>query len=65
MTALEAASKIHSDIARGFIRAETIRYENFVKYGSEAECKKAGAFRLEGKEYIVNDGDIIHFRFNV
>jgi hypothetical protein len=65
LPALEAAGKIHSDIQRGFIRAETIPYDEFAKYGSEAECKKAGHYRLEGKEYTVKDGDIINFRFNV
>ena len=64
-TAVETAEKIHTDIARGFIRAEVIAYEDFKKHGSEAECKKAGVYRLEGKEYIVKDGDIISFRFNV
>ncbi len=64
-TAVEAAGKIHSDIQRGFIRAETIAFEEFIKYGSEAECKKAGVYRLEGKTYVVKDGDIINFRFNV
>jgi GTP-binding protein YchF len=64
-TAVEAAGKIHSDIQRGFIRAETIAFEEFIKYGSEVECKKAGVYRLEGKTYIVKDGDIINFRFNV
>jgi len=63
--AVYAAGKIHSDIQRGFIRAETIFYDDFIKYGSEAECKKAAAYKLEGKEYIVKDGDIINFRFNV
>lgn len=63
--AVEAAGKIHSDIQRGFIRAETIHFDDFNKYGSEAECKKAGHYRLEGKEYPVKDGDIINFRFNV
>ncbi len=64
-SAVVAAGKIHSDIQRGFIRAETIHYDDFVKYGSESECKKAGAYRLEGKEYSVRDGDIVNFRFNV
>ncbi len=64
-TAVEAAGKIHSDIQRGFIRAETIHYDDFIRHGSEAECKKAGLYRLEGKDYVVKDGDIIHFRFNV
>ncbi len=63
--AVDAAGKIHSDIARGFIRAETIDFETFIKYGSESECKKAGVFRLEGKEYSMKDGDIVNFRFNV
>lgn len=63
--AVVAAGKIHSDIARGFIRAETIDFETFMKYGSESECKKAGVFRLEGKEYTMRDGDIVNFRFNV
>lgn len=65
INAQEAAGKIHSDISRGFIRAEVISYEDFKSLGSEAECKKAGKFRLEGKDYIVQDGDIISFRFNV
>jgi GTP-binding protein YchF len=63
--AQRAAGKIHSDIEKGFIRAEVIAYDDFVKYGGEAECKKAGRARLEGKEYLVADGDIINFRFNV
>jgi GTP-binding protein YchF len=64
-TALKAAGKIHSDIERGFIRAEVAHYDDFVHYGSEAKCREAGKLRLEGKEYVVRDGDIIHFRFNV
>src|SRR5262249_53581175 len=60
-----AAGKIHSDIARGFIRAEVIPYEAFLQHRSEARCREAGKLRLEGKEYVVADGDIIHFRFNV
>jgi len=63
--ALRAAGKIHSDIERGFIRAEVIAYEDFVRYGSEAKCREAGKLRLEGKEYVVQDGDIINFRFAV
>jgi ribosome-binding ATPase len=63
--AQKAAGKIHSDIEKGFIRAEVIAYDDFVRYGGEAECKKAGKARLEGKEYEVADGDIVHFRFNV
>jgi GTP-binding protein YchF len=63
--ALKAAGKVHSDMERGFIRAEVVHYDEFVKYGSEAKCKEAGRLRLEGKEYIVRDGDIIRFRFHV
>ena len=63
--AREAASKIHSDIARGFIRAEVISYEDFRNSGSMTQAKEKGLCRLEGKEYIVKDGDIISFRFNV
>ena len=61
----KAAGKIHSDIERGFIRAEVVAYDEFMRYGSEAKCREAGKLRLEGKEYVVADGDIIHFRFNV
>src|SRR5881628_242942 len=64
-TAVKAAGKIHSDIERGFIRAEVIHYDDFIQHGSEAKCREHGKLRLEGKEYIVKDGDIIHFRFNV
>jgi ribosome-binding ATPase YchF (GTP1/OBG family) len=64
-SALKAAGKIHSDIERGFIRAEVVAYDDFVRYGSDAKCREAGKLRLEGKEYVVLDGDIIHFRFNV
>jgi ribosome-binding ATPase len=60
-----AAGKIHSDIERGFIRAEVIRCEDLLKHGSEAKCKDAGALRIEGKEYVIQDGDVVHFRFNV
>ena len=60
-----AAGKIHSDIERGFIRAEVIAYEDFIACGSEAKCKEAGKLRLEGKDYVVQDGDIVHFRFAV
>jgi ribosome-binding ATPase len=65
MSAQEAAGKIHSDIQRGFIKAEVMSYEDLQSLGSEAECKKAGKFRLEGKDYSVKDGDIISYRFNV
>lgn len=64
-SALKAAGKVHSDMERGFIRAEVIRFEDFVRYGSEAKCREAGKVKLEGKEYIVEDGDIIRFRFHV
>lgn len=64
-SAVVAAGKIHSDIARGFIRAETIAFDDFKQFPNEAECKKKGLYRLEGKDYIVADGDIINFRFNV
>jgi ribosome-binding ATPase len=64
-TALDAAGKIHSDIKRGFIRAETTSYADMKELGSEKEVKAAGKARLEGKTYIVEDGDIINFRFNV
>ncbi len=64
-TAKTAAGKIHSDIERGFIRAEVIAYDDFIVHGSEAKCKEAGKVRLEGKDYGVKDGDIIHFRFAV
>jgi ribosome-binding ATPase YchF (GTP1/OBG family) len=63
--ARKAAGKIHSDIERGFIRAEVITYEDFVALGSEGKCKEAGKLRLEGKDYVVQDGDIIHFRFAI
>ncbi len=64
-SALCAAGKIHSDIERGFIRASTIHYDEFLKYGDENKAKAAGVVRSEGKEYIVQHGDIIHFKFNV
>jgi len=65
MEAQKAAGKIHSDIERGFIRAEVIAFEEFLEYGSEDAVKKAGKFRLEGKDYVVRDGDMITFRFSV
>lgn len=61
----EAAGVIHTDFEKGFIRAETISYEDYIKYNGEEGCKNAGKLRLEGKDYIVQDGDIFHFRFNV
>ncbi len=64
-TAPEAAGVIHTDFQKGFIRAEVIAYEDFIRCGGEQGAKEAGKMRLEGKEYIVQDGDIMHFRFNV
>jgi GTP-binding protein YchF len=64
-TAPQAAGVIHSDFEKGFIRAEVIKYDDFIKYGSEAAIKEAGKMGVEGKTYIVQDGDIMHFRFNV
>jgi ribosome-binding ATPase len=60
-----AAGAIHADFEKGFIRAEVVAYDDFIALGSEAAAKKAGKYRLEGRDYIVQDGDIIHFRFNV
>jgi len=64
-TAPRAAGVIHSDFEKGFIRAEVIAFEDYVQYGSEARVREAGKMRVEGKEYIVQDGDVMHFRFNV
>ncbi|MEL0224957.1 MAG: DUF933 domain-containing protein, partial [Gammaproteobacteria bacterium] len=64
-TAPQAAGKIHTDFEKGFIRAEVIAFDDFVSLGGEQAAKDAGKWRLEGKEYIVKDGDVIHFRFNV
>jgi GTP-binding protein YchF len=61
----QAASVIHTDFEKGFIKAEVIAYDDFVKYGSEAACRENGRLRIEGKEYLVSDGDVMHFRFNV
>jgi GTP-binding protein YchF len=61
----QAAGVIHTDFEKGFIKAEVTSYEDFVNYGSEAACREVGKLRIEGKEYIVKDGDIMHFRFNV
>lgn len=63
--ALQAAGIIHTDFERGFIRAEVIKYDDYVTLGSESACRDAGKIAIEGKEYIVQDGDIMHFRFNV
>jgi ribosome-binding ATPase len=64
-TAREAAGAIHSDIERGFIRAEVVHYDDFMRCGDMKTCREQGVFRVEGKDYIVADGDIINFRFNV
>jgi GTP-binding protein YchF len=64
-TAPQAAGVIHTDFERGFIRAEVTAYDDFIKYGGEQGAKEAGKLRLEGKDYIVQDGDVMHFRFNV
>jgi GTP-binding protein YchF len=63
--AQQAAGTIHSDFEKGFIRAEVIKYEDYIHYGSESACRDAGKIAVEGKEYIVQDGDVIYFRFNV
>lgn len=65
MTAPQAAGVIHTDFEKGFIRAEVMKYEDFTTLGSESAVKDAGKFKVEGKEYVVSDGDIMHFRFNV
>ncbi len=65
MTAPQAAGVIHTDFEKGFIRAEVIAYNDYVTYGSENACKEVGKLRVEGKEYVVADGDVMHFRFNV
>lgn len=64
-TAPQAAGVIHTDFEKGFIRAEVIKYDDYIQYGTEAKIKEAGKLGVEGKEYIVQDGDIMHFRFNV
>jgi len=60
-----AAGVIHTDFEKGFIKAEVIGYDDFIQYGSEAACREVGKLRIEGKEYLVKDGDVMHFRFNV
>ena len=65
VTAPQAAGVIHSDFEKGFIKAEVIGFEDYIKYQGENGAKNAGRLRLEGKEYIIRDGDVIHFRFNV
>ena len=61
----KAAGVIHTDFEKGFIRAETIAYDDYVRLNGEAGAKEAGKMRLEGKDYVVRDGDVMHFRFNV
>lgn len=61
----QAAGVIHTDFEKGFIRAEVISYDDYIHYGSETAVKEAGKLRVEGKEYVVQDGDVMHFRFNV
>ena len=61
----QAAGVIHTDFEKGFIKAEVISYDDYIQFGSEASCREAGKLRIEGKEYIVKDGDVMHFRFNV
>ena len=65
MTAPQAAGVIHTDFEKGFIKAEVIKFSDFVEYGSENSVKEAGKLMIQGKEYVVNDGDVMHFRFNV
>ena len=64
-TAPQAAGVIHTDFERGFIRAEVIAFDDYVNYRGEAGAREAGRLRLEGKEYMVHEGDVMHFRFNV
>ena len=65
MTAPEAAGVIHSDLERGFIRAEVMSFDDFYALGSEHAVKEAGRFRVEGRNYVVQEGDMLHIRFNV
>tara|TARA_B100001173_G_scaffold274104_1_gene253533 strand:- start:3691 stop:4788 length:1098 start_codon:yes stop_codon:yes gene_type:complete len=65
MTAPQAAGVIHTDFEKGFIRAEVIKYNDYVEFGSESACKEAGKLSVEGKDYVVENGDVMHFRFNV
>ena len=63
--ARQAAGVIHTDFEKGFIRAEVVSFEDFIMLGGEQRAKDAGKWRLEGKDYVVSDGDVIHFRFNI
>jgi hypothetical protein len=65
MVAPQAAGVIHTDFEKGFIKAEVIKYADFIKYKSEQACRDVGKLSIEGKEYTVGDGDVMHFRFNV
>jgi ribosome-binding ATPase YchF (GTP1/OBG family) len=65
MTAPQAAGVIHSDLERGFIRAEVMKYDDFIRLKTEHACREAGKLFIEGKNYVVDDGDIMHIRFNV
>ncbi|HEY7534171.1 MAG TPA: DUF933 domain-containing protein, partial [Nitrospiraceae bacterium] len=65
LTAPQAAGKIHSDMERGFIRAEVYHYDDLIASGSEAKVKEKGLFRLEGKDYVIKEADVVYFRFNV
>ena len=65
MNAKKCAGIIHTDFEKGFIKAEIMSYEDLIKYGDELKVKEAGRLRLEGKDYLMQDGDICHFRFNV
>jgi len=64
-TAPQAAGRIHTDFERGFIRAEVISFDDFIAFGGEQGAREAGKWRLEGKDYILKEGDVVHFRFNV
>ena len=65
MTAPQAAGVIHTDFEKGFIKAEVISFNDYTKYKNEIKVKEAGKLKIEGKDYLVNDGDVMHFRFNV
>jgi len=64
-TAPQAAGVIHTDFEKGFIRAEVMAFDDFIQYNGEQGCKDAGKWRLEGKDYLMQEGDVVHFRFNV